>query len=522
MKNLLHTPLSASLWVVMAVTLGAATAQAQAPAVIKGTSASKATPVAAAPMAASVGADLSTVGPSLDLTIGKSTMLRVPSAITRISVGNPTVADVTLISTTELYLLGKTYGSTNLIIWRRGAGPTAIDVNVNIDVARMEAKIHELLPGEKGITVRPAADSVILTGMVSSAVKAKAAEDIANAFVRDVNRSLVLPVVAGEDKVASGTKLQVSSSGGGASGAKVVNLLQIAEAQQVMLEVKIAEVSKTLIDKLGAKMALKRTGNGGEHVFSFLSDYLSGGGGLLEALDIGNTALSIDANKKDGLVKILAEPNIVAISGQEASFLAGGKIFIPVGRDNGVGGTTITLEEKEYGVGVKFTPTVLEGGRIHLKVAPEVSELSQTGSAFTTVNGQTSILPSFTTRRAQTSVQLMDGQSLAIAGLIKNNTAQAVDKFPGLGEAPVLGALFRSSEFQGDRSELMFVITPRLIKPLDPNYILPTDSYTPPSRSEFYFGNKLEGSGHEEIPPDVRSAPAEAAPINATGGMEVK
>jgi pilus assembly protein CpaC len=187
-----------------------------------------------------------------------------------------------------------------------------------------------------------------------------------------------------------------------------------------------------------------------------------------------------------------------------------------------VGGTTITLEEKEYGVGVKFTPTVLEGGRIHLKVAPEVSELSQTGSAFTTVNGQTSILPSFTTRRAQTSVQLMDGQSLAIAGLIKNNTAQAVDKFPGLGEAPVLGALFRSSEFQGDRSELMFVITPRLIKPLDPNYILPTDSYTPPSRSEFYFGNKLEGSGHEEIPSDVRSAPAEAAPINATGGMEVK
>jgi pilus assembly protein CpaC len=520
MKNLLRNPLSASLWVAMAATLVASTALAQAPAVMKGTTASKATPVAAAPMAASVGTDLSSVGPSLDLTIGKSTMLRVPSAITRISVGNPTVADVTLISTTELYLLGKTYGSTNLIIWRRGAGPTAIDVNVNIDVARMEAKIHELLPGEKGITVRPAADSVILTGMVSSAVKAKAAEDIANAFVRDVNRSLVLPVVAGEDKVASGTKLQVSSTsgGGGAASAKVVNLLQIAEAQQVMLEVKIAEVSKTLIDKLGAKMALKRTGNGGEHVFSFLSDYLSGGGGLLEALDIGNTALSIDANKKDGLVKILAEPNIVAISGQEASFLSGGKIFIPV--PDGDGGTT--LEEREYGVGVKFTPTVLEGGRIHLKVAPEVSELSQTGSAFTTVNGQTSILPSFTTRRAQTSVQLMDGQSLAIAGLIKNNTAQAVDKFPGLGEAPVLGALFRSSEFQGDRSELMFVITPRLIKPLDPNYILPTDSYTPPSRSEFYFGNKLEGSGHEDVPPDVRSAPAEAAPINATGGMEVK
>lgn len=523
MKNLLHTPLSASLWAAMAVTLGAATVQAQAPAVIKGTTTTKTTTVAAAPMTASVGTDLSTVGPSLDLTIGKSTMLRVPSAITRISVGNPTVADVTLISTTELYLLGKTYGSTNLIIWRKGAGPTAIDVNVNIDVARMEAKIHELLPGEKGITVRPAADSVILTGMVSSAVKAKAAEDIANAFVRDVNKSLVLPVVAGDDKVAPGTKLQVSSTsgGGGAASAKVVNLLQIAEAQQVMLEVTVAEVSKTLMDKMGAKFSATQTN--GSWVYGIGSNLLSGGAGLLSAIKNGTNGISIDLEKNDGLIKILAEPNLVAISGQEASFLAGGKIFIPVSRvNNATGGSTVTLEEKEYGVGVKFTPTVLEGGRIHLKVAPEVSELSQTGSPFTTIGGETAILPSFTTRRAQTSVQLMDGQSLAIAGLIKNNVKQAVDRVPGLGEVPVLGALFRSSEFQGDRSELMFVITPRLIKPLDPNYILPTDSFTPPNRSEFYFGNKLEGSGHEDIPADPRTAPANVAPINATGGMEVK
>jgi pilus assembly protein CpaC len=516
MKNLLHTPLSASLWVAMAVTLGAATAQAQAPAVIKGTTATKASTVAAAPMATDINTDLSTVGPALNLTIGKSTMMRLPSAITRISVGNPTVADVTLISSTELYLLGKTYGSTNLIIWRKGAGPTAIDVNVNIDVARMEAKIHELLPGEKGITVRPAADSVILTGVVSSAVKAKAAEDIANAFVSDMNKSLVLPIVAGDTKVAPGTKLQVSSTGGAAS-AKVVNLLQIAEAQQVMLEVTVAEVSKTLMDKMGAKFSATQTN--GSWVYGIGSNLLSGGAGLLSAIKNGTNGISIDLEKNDGLIKILAEPNLVAISGQEASFLAGGKIFIPVSRK--VTGE-VTLEEKEYGVGVKFTPTVLEGGRIHLKVAPEVSELSQTGSPFTTIGGATAILPSFTTRRAQTSVQLMDGQSLAIAGLIKNNVKQAVDRVPGLGEVPVLGALFRSSEFQGDRSELMFVITPRLIKPLDPNYILPTDSFTPPNRSEFYFGNKLEGSGHEDIPADPRSAPANVAPINATGGMEVK
>ncbi|MDP3193171.1 type II and III secretion system protein family protein, partial [Rhodoferax sp.] len=442
MKTLLRPPLSAPLWVALAVSLGALTAHAQAPAVIKGTTAAKPAAVAAAPVAADANTEASTVGPALNLTIGKSTLMRLPSAITRISVGNPTVADVTLISASELYLLGKTYGSTNLMIWRKGAGPTAIDVNVNIDVARMEAKIHELLPGEKGITVRPAADSVILTGVVSSAVKAKAAEDIANAFVSDMNKSLVLPIVAGDTKVAPGTKLQMSSSGS-AGGAKVVNLLQIAEAQQVMLEVTVAEVSKTLMDKMGAKFSATRSN--GDWMYGIGSNLLSGGAGLLSAIKNSTNGLSIDLEKNDGLIKILAEPNLVAISGQEASFLAGGKIFIPVARANdATGGSTITLEEKEYGVGVKFTPTVLEGGRIHLKVAPEVSELSQTGSPFSTIGGQTAILPSFTTRRAQTSVQLMDGQSLAIAGLIKNNVTQVVDRVPGLGEVPVLGALFRS------------------------------------------------------------------------------
>ena len=473
--------------------------------------------------------EFTTVGPSIDLVIGKSTLMRVPSAVTRISLGNPNVADVTLISPTELYMLGKTYGSTNLIIWRKGGGATAIDVNVNIDSARMEQKLRELMPDEKGIKVRPAADSVILTGMVSSAVKAKYAEDIANAFVRDVNKSLVLPIAAGDARVEAGTKLQVSQGqgqqGGAATGAKVINLLQIAEAQQVMLEVTIAEVSKTLLDKLGASFSGTR--GSGNWIFGLGSNLLSGGAGLLSVLRNNRTGFTLDAEKNDGLVKILAEPNIVAISGQEASFLAGGKIFIPVARSNAATGiSTITLEEKEFGVGLKFTPTVLEGGRIHLKVAPEVSELSQTGSPFTTSGGVTAVLPSFTTRRVQTSVQLMDGQSLAIAGLIKNNVKQALDKVPGLGEVPVLGALFRSNEFQSDRSELMFVITPRLIKPLDQNYILPTDSFTPPNRSEFYFGNKQEGAGHEDVPADKRNAPAVPTPLRpvpaATGGMEVK
>ena len=196
----------------------------------------------------------------------------------------------------------------------------------------------------------------------------------------------------------------------------MVNLLRIVEAQQVMLEVTVAEVSKTLLDKLGVGVDGARVS--GSWRYSILSNLLTGSAGALGAISRTGNSLTLDAESRDGLVKILAEPNIVAISGHEASFLAGGKIFIPVSRANAATGVaTITLEEKEFGVGLKFTPIVLEGGRIHLKVAPEVSELSQTGSPFTTVGGATAVLPSFTTRRAQTTVQLMDGQSLAIAGL---------------------------------------------------------------------------------------------------------
>ncbi len=417
MKPPVLNPLSASLWIALATLLGAATAYAQTPAVSKGGTTTQDITAAevAAPAAVDVSTDLSSVGPALNLTIGKSTLLRMPSDVTRISMGNPIVADVTLISPTELYLLGKTYGSTNLIVWRKGVGPTAIDVNVNTDYARMEAKIRELLPEEKGIKVRPAADSVILTGVVSSAVKAKAAEDIANAFVRDINKSLVIPAGVGDAPASSGTKVNISSSEGGAAtekaniaGAKVVNRLRIAEAQQVMLEVKIAEVSKTLLDKFGLDFSRMVTSADGL-TSRFLSGIIGGGGGVLGQfsprpgatvgggvnIGLGRTGveqitpgtgaslLNLDLTKKDGIVKILAEPNIIAISGQEASFLAGGKIFIPVA--DGKGGTT--LEEREFGVGLKFTPTVLEGGRIHLKVAPEVSELSQLGAAFTTVGG---------------------------------------------------------------------------------------------------------------------------------------
>ncbi len=477
---------------------------AQRPAARRAPAAAAASATAVAPPETAGPAE---IGPAISLVIGKSTLVRLPAPISRISVGNPTVADVTLISTRELYLLGKTYGSTNVILWSRNGPTTIIDISVSIDSGALQTRLRELLPGEKGIVVRTAADSVVLAGEVSSAIQARHAVAIAEAFARSYAAGLQLPIMAGNPQVATGQPITATASmpmgmGGAQTGPKIVNMMRVAQPQQVLLEVKVAEISKTLLDKLGVGIDATRTN--GDWRYSILSNFLTNSSGVLGVIGRGNRFL-LDAEKRDGLVRVLAEPNIVSISGQEASFLAGGKIFIPVSRTNvATGVPAITLEEKEFGVGLKFTPTVLDGGRINLQVAPEVSELSQTGSPFTTVNGETSVLPSFTTRRAQTTVQLNDGQSFAIAGLIKNNVTETIKRFPVLGEVPVLGALFRSSEFQTDRSELMFVVTARLVKPLPPDHALPTDNFVPPNRTEFFLNGQLEGSGHPDVPPTER------------------
>ena len=289
-------------------------------------------------------------------------------------------------------------------------------------------------------------------------------------------------------------------------------MLSIAAAQQVMLEVKIAEVSKTLVDQLGASIGARATS--GNWTYSLLSNLLSGNPSLVDGFNGKNgNFLTLDAQKRDGLVKVLAEPNIMAISGQEASFLAGGKIFIPVAQDSGTGTNKITLEEKEFGIAVKFTPTVLEGGRINLKVAPEVSELNREGIGITaTGTTGSAILPAFTTRRATTTVQLFDGQSFAIGGLIKNNVTTNIKALPFLGEIPVLGALFRSSDFQTDRTELVFIITPHLVKPLTGEVTLPTDAYVQPSRAQFFLEGKMEGNAKPQPqPPAVSQPPAPPA-----------
>jgi len=430
------------------------------------------------------------------VTLGKSTVVMLPYSVVRMAVGgaqpgqraavaqpalNPALpaalqppapaagtdqdgvseVRITLLASNELFVLGRKAGSMNVILQDAEGRCHVKDIIVTVDPEALQSLLADLVPDERGIKVKAAESSLVLTGEVSDAML--------------LDQVLALAASYGDGK-------------------KIVNMLHVAGAQQVMLEVKIAEVSKTLLDKLGASVGMNRSRNGGSDTFSMLSNFLSQGGGLIEAIRIGRTAIQVDGQKDDGLVRVLAEPNIMAISGQQASFLSGGKIFIPVARTPEAGGySTITLEEKEFGIGVKFTPTVLGGSRINLKMVSEVSDLSQTGSPFATINGVTAVLPSFTVRRADTTVQLNDGQSFVIAGLIKNNMTETIKRFPGLGEIPVLGALFRSSEFQKDQTELMFVVTPRLVKPLAAPPRLPTDNHVPPSRAGVYLNGSLEG-----------------------------
>ena len=311
---------------------------------------------------------------------------------------------------------------------------------------------------------------------------------------------------------------QATQSGGSIVLPRVVNMLGVSAPQQVMLEVKVAEVSKTLLDRLGTGLTM--TGTSGSWTYQLLTDFLTGiaAGGAVSAVKNAGVNVALEAVKRDGLVRILAEPNVMAISGQEGSFLAGGKILIPVAQTNAVvGSAAITLEEKEFGVGLKFTPTVLAGGRINLRVAPEVSELSREGASVNTPGiGARSVFPLITTRRAATTVQLFDGQSFAIGGLIKSSSAGNVNAFPFLGEVPILGALFRSTDFLSEKSELVFIVTPRLVKPLPANYTLPTDKILDPDRNDLMLNGRLDRA------PQQAPAGNEAGAAPAAGGMEIK
>ncbi|MGK5077337.1 type II and III secretion system protein family protein [Janthinobacterium sp. HLX7-2] len=440
---------------------------------------------------------------NLQLHVGKSSMLHLPEAVLARSVGNPAVLQAMLVAPDTLYVVGVDVGSTNMIIQGRSGECSVVNVSVSMDPAGLQTTLAALMPEEKSIRVTAVADTLVLSGKVQDALAVLRAAELAHAYVRRAILPLALP------KPADGAALPSIAPNAGATS-RIINMLDVSAPQQVMLAVQIAEVSKSLLERLEVGATLRFAS--GSWATTLLSNFLSGtANGLLDARKSNGQQLTIEAQKQDGLIRILAEPTVMAISGQEGSFLAGGKIFIPVGQDN----NKITLEEREYGVGLRFTPTVLSGGRIHLKVAPEVSELSREGVGISAagVSGR-SILPVITTRRASTTVQLFDGQSYAIGGLIKSNQVSNITGVPWLSEVPILGALFRSTDFQHDRTELLFVITAHLVKPLPPDTLLPTAQLAPPSRTQLMLGGKMEGT----LPAAVPALPAP----RAAGGFELK
>lgn len=457
---------------------------------------------------------------TMALQMGKSTMLRLPEKVARRSVGNPAVVQAMLVAPDTLYIAGVDVGSTNMIVQGRSGLCSVIDITIAMDPSGLEATLKAAMPDEQGIRVMAANDSLVLTGTVSDAGAVQRAVELAGAYVRRPLRQLPAADKENETDGVIVVGRNGASGGGGGSGnnagARVVNLLAVSAPQQVQLEVKVAEVSRTLLERL--ETGTRFSFGSGSWTTTLATDFLTGlaRGGLSGVKTNGNR-FGIEADKLDGLVRILAEPNVLAISGQEGSFLAGGKFYIPVSQDD----DRVTLEEKEFGVGVRFTPTVLSGGRINLKVAPEVSELSREGIGISAngVNG-TAIMPLVTTRRASTTVQLHDGQSFAIGGLVRNNLVANLKGLPGLGEVPVLGALFRSTDYQQDRTELVFVITARLVKPLaGGSHALPTDGHVAPSRAGLMLGGRLEGE--PAAAPSAPSAPAPAASAQS-GGFQLE
>jgi pilus assembly protein CpaC len=432
----------------------------------------------------------------LDVAVGKSLIVYSPKRIKEIIIGNPAVTDVKLISSQQVLLLGKAAGRTNMALRDSKKNVIAIlDVVVGYDVVGLKRKIHEALPQEKAIEVRGANDSVMLSGQVSSALAMDSVLAIARSF-------------APEDKV--------------------LNMLQVGGGQQVMLEARISEVNRSSLKDLGVRNTI--SGTEGQKDLSVLS-LVTGGAlantafgtfSLTETGVFSSLALQLDALEQQGLANTLAEPNIVALSGHEASFLAGGEFPVPVAQSSvasaGIapGDITvqggITVEFKEFGVGLKFTPTVLSSRKINLKLQTEVSAIDTATQASVGFGS----IPGVRTRRASTTIEMADGQSFAIAGLLQNDINNAVNKFPGLGDIPVLGALFRSTDFQREETELVILVTPRLVKPIPSGrHVLPTDGFIPPNNQDQYLFGRLEGL------PDA-PATEQAAPSGSGSATEQK
>ncbi len=398
---------------------------------------------------------------ALDIEVRKGKVINLPRAAAHVFIANPDIADIDVRSPTYIYLYGTAIGETTL---------HALDANNNIiflddvvvrpNLGSFEKTMRRLLP-DSDITFESMGNGIVLQGTVSNPKDAEIAVSLANSILED--------------------------------GQNIVNMLEVTGSDQVMLRVRIAEVSRTEVQSFGINLQNVLSGSFQFGLFTgrdFLTDTgdltLGQGNSLRIQGSSGRLSVDavIDALETEGLVKTLAEPNLTAKSGTAASFLAGGEFPIPVPQEGGA----IGIEYREFGVSLDFTPTVMSDNKIHLQVAPEVSTLTTSSVTLDNIS-----VPGLATRRVSTTVELGSGESFAIAGLLQNNSQNNVNKFPWLGDLPVLGTLFRSNEFQNNETELVIIVTPYIVNGVaDPDdLILPTDGLEFPSDFERVFLGEL-------------------------------
>jgi pilus assembly protein CpaC len=469
---------------------------------------------------------------TLNLRLGGSDIIRTTHPVNRVTIAGPKIADVVVLSPREIYVYGTETGYTSIILWEGNQGNTLLDVVVSLDTTTLKEKLHQLYPNER-IEVHSTETGIVLSGTVSGPEIIEQAIRLAQSYYSDDGK---------EEKGKEGT---------GRSGSGITNLLRVGGNQQIMLEVKFAEVTRSSTKEWQAAFGLEGTGDvtgafGTANVFRPIQDAFINANfpnapnqsgifrgaidGLIQnpssvlvnfAENPANIFINVDDFlaglrflESEGLARILAEPRLVTQSGQEASFLAGGEFPIPVPQKD----SSITIEFKEFGVGLRFTPVLLSDGRISLRVAPSVSEITSTSRIPAGIQGATFLVPNLATRRLETNVQLYDGQTLALAGLLQNNLRESVGKIPGLGDLPILGGLFRSTSYRQEKTDLLIAVTPRIVKPLSTGAIeFPGEYLKPPNRWEFYLEGRLEGRR------DGVSAFGKPAAINAatmTGGLE--
>ena len=452
--------------------------------------------------------------------VNKSQVIRSDRAYARALIGNPEIADVLPLSNTSLYLLGKKAGTTSLTLYDRGSNLIAVvDVVVGPDVISLRRQLSESIGGQTG--ARISNDSIVLEGIVSSSVAADRAVQLAETY----------------------------------APGKVVNLLSIGSSQQVMLEVRFSEVKRSALKDIGFGFFVSNDSGS-------LLGAVGGGASLTPGVGTTTTTTTVDgvtttvetdnppnlrlgsiidsfgiltktfgafglnfdaalnALERKGAITTLAEPTLVALSGETASFLAGGEFPVPVAQNSGSSGggntNTLTVEWKPFGVSLAFTPTVLADGVISLLVAPEVSSIDPTAAIV--VNNLS--IPGLQTRRAKTTVELRDGESFAMAGLIRRDFQDTVRQFPILGSIPIIGTLFRSTNFQKDETELVILITPRLVRPVRAAAMkVPTDRVQPPYEADLFFLGRTDSA----VPPapsmtEPGPVPANALPPPPPGG----